>query len=382
MKVGVPTEIKTDEYRVALTPAGVRELTERGHEVVVQQGAGEGSAIADDEYVAQGAAIVPDADAVFARPSMIVKVKEPQPVEVARLRAAPHALHLPAPGARPRADAAGWSSRGATCIAYETVEDARGRLPLLAPMSEVAGKIATQAGRVHAREAARRPRAAARRRAGRRGRQGDGHRRRRGRPERGGDRDRHGRRDLRLRPLHRPPARAGVPAQRPLLDRATPRRWRSSSGCPRSTSSSARCSSTGAKAPHVDHARAARADEAQRRARRRLDRPGRLLRDLARRRRTPTRPTRSTASRTTAWPTCPARCRSRRTCALTNATMPYVIKLADQGVAGRARRATRASCRASTSPRARSPTRRWPSDQGLEYTARRRGARAWPPALA
>jgi alanine dehydrogenase len=145
MKVGVPTEIKTDEYRVALTPAGVRELAEHGHEIIVQAGAGEGSAIADAEYVAQGARIVPDADAVFEQATMIVKVKEPQPVEVARLR--PHHtlftyLHL-APDAELTR---GLVDSGATCVAYETVEDSRGRLPLLAPMSEVAGKIATQAG--------------------------------------------------------------------------------------------------------------------------------------------------------------------------------------------------------------------------------------------
>ncbi len=145
MRVGVPTEIKTDEYRVALTPAGVRELVDAEHEVFVQTGAGEGSAILDDAYVAQGATILPDADAVFDQAEMIVKVKEPQPVEVARLR--PHHilftyLHL-APDA---GLTQGLRDSGATCIAYETVEDARGRLPLLAPMSEVAGKIATQAG--------------------------------------------------------------------------------------------------------------------------------------------------------------------------------------------------------------------------------------------
>jgi alanine dehydrogenase len=145
MRVGVPTEIKTDEYRVALTPAGVRELVDAGHEVLVQHGAGEGSAISDADYAAQGASIVPDADAVFAQAEMIVKVKEPQPEEVARLR--PHHLlftylHLaPAPELT-----RGLMESGATCVAYETVEDARGRLPLLAPMSEVAGKIATQAG--------------------------------------------------------------------------------------------------------------------------------------------------------------------------------------------------------------------------------------------
>jgi alanine dehydrogenase len=145
MKVGVPTEIKTDEYRVALTPAGVRELTDAGHQVFVQSGAGEGSAIADDAYAAQGATILPDADAVFGEATMIVKVKEPQPVEVERLK--PHHvlftyLHLAADEALTR----GLMESGATCIAYETVEDAKGRLPLLAPMSEVAGKIATQAG--------------------------------------------------------------------------------------------------------------------------------------------------------------------------------------------------------------------------------------------
>ena len=145
MKVGVPTEIKTDEYRVSLTPAGVRELTQRGHDVYVQAGAGEGSAIEDADYRAQGAEIVPDAQSVFDAAELILGVKEPQPVEVEMLRAE-HTLftylHLaPAPELT-RA----LCETGATCIAYETVEDARGRLPLLAPMSEVAGKIATQAG--------------------------------------------------------------------------------------------------------------------------------------------------------------------------------------------------------------------------------------------
>ena len=145
MKVGVPTEIKTDEYRVALTPAGVRELSDHGHEVVIQRGAGVGSAIEDEEYTAQGARILPDAEAVFGEADMIVKVKEPQPSEVAMLEPR-HTLftylHL-APDAELTR---GLAASGATCIAYETVEDDRGRLPLLAPMSEIAGKIATQAG--------------------------------------------------------------------------------------------------------------------------------------------------------------------------------------------------------------------------------------------
>jgi len=143
--IGVPTEIKIDEYRVAITPSGVRELTDNGHEVVIQSGAGVGSAIADDAYAQQGARIVPDADTVFGQAELVVKVKEPQPDEVARLK--PHQtlftyLHLaPDPELTK-----GLMASGATCIAYETVTDARGKLPLLAPMSEVAGKIATQAG--------------------------------------------------------------------------------------------------------------------------------------------------------------------------------------------------------------------------------------------
>jgi alanine dehydrogenase len=145
MKVGVPTEIKTDEYRVAITPAGVREFVEHGHEVVIQKGAGDGSVIPDDEYVEQGARIVPDAETVFDEAELILKVKEPMPEEVARLRRDQTLftyLHLaPAPELTK-----GLCDSGATCVAYETVEDSHGRLPLLAPMSEVAGKIATQAG--------------------------------------------------------------------------------------------------------------------------------------------------------------------------------------------------------------------------------------------
>jgi alanine dehydrogenase len=145
VKVGVPTEIKADEYRVALTPSGVRELHDRGHDVVVQAGAGEGSAILDAEYVTQGATIVPDAAAVFAEAELIVKVKEPQPEEVALLEPR-HTLFTYLHLAPDRELTRGLLESGATCIAYETVEDSRGRLPLLAPMSEVAGKIATQAG--------------------------------------------------------------------------------------------------------------------------------------------------------------------------------------------------------------------------------------------
>jgi alanine dehydrogenase len=145
MRIGVPTEIKTDEYRVAITPAGVRELAVRGHEVLLQAGAGEGSAIGDEEFQAQGARIVPDADALFGEAEMVLKVKEPQPEEVARLRGE-HTLFTYLHLAPEPELARGLMESGATCIAYETVEDGAGRLPLLAPMSEVAGKIATQAG--------------------------------------------------------------------------------------------------------------------------------------------------------------------------------------------------------------------------------------------
>ena len=145
MRIGVPTEIKPDEYRVAITPAGVRELSAHGHEVLVQAGAGEGSAMADEQFAAQGARIVPDAQAVFDAAELVLKVKEPQSSEVEMLLEGQTLftyLHL---AAEPQLARALQRSQ-ATCIAYETVEDSAGRLPLLAPMSEVAGKLATQAG--------------------------------------------------------------------------------------------------------------------------------------------------------------------------------------------------------------------------------------------
>jgi len=145
MKVGVPTEIKADEYRVALTPAGVRELSERGHEVLVESGAGEGSAISDSDFGAQGARIVPDAASVFGEAELVLKVKEPQPEEVALLRPDQVLftyLHLAASAELTQS----LCESGAVCVAYETVEDTHGRLPLLAPMSEIAGKLSTQAG--------------------------------------------------------------------------------------------------------------------------------------------------------------------------------------------------------------------------------------------
>jgi len=145
MKVGVPSEVKADEYRVALTPIGVRELAERGHDVLIQAGAGEGSSIADSAYEAQGARIAPTADDAWGEADIVLKVKEPQADEVPLIRSDITLftyLHLaPAPELTKAL-----CDSGATCVAYETVEDSRGRLPLLAPMSEIAGKIATQAG--------------------------------------------------------------------------------------------------------------------------------------------------------------------------------------------------------------------------------------------
>ncbi|MEX2447380.1 MAG: alanine dehydrogenase [Solirubrobacterales bacterium] len=145
MIVGVPSEVKVDEYRVAITPAGVREMAEHGHSVLIEAGAGEGSAIADAEFESQGARIAADAATVFAEAGMVLKVKEPQADEIEMLRQGQLLfayLHLAPDPEQTR----GLCGSGATCVAYETVEDSHGRLPLLAPMSEIAGKIATQAG--------------------------------------------------------------------------------------------------------------------------------------------------------------------------------------------------------------------------------------------
>jgi alanine dehydrogenase len=145
VRVGIPSETKADEYRVSMAPAGVRELTERGHEVVIEQGAGAASGFDDLQYATQGATIAPDADGVFSTAEMIVKVKEPLDYEVARMRPGQILftyLHLAPAPALTRA----LCESGVTAIAYETVEDRHGRLPLLAPMSEIAGRLATQAG--------------------------------------------------------------------------------------------------------------------------------------------------------------------------------------------------------------------------------------------
>ena len=145
MIVGVPREIKTLEFRVAITPVGVRELVAHGHTVLIEHDAGEGSTIHDEEFEAQGATIVPDAADVFAESELILKVKEPQPVEVEQFRAGQILftyLHL---AAYPHI-ADGLLGKGITGVAYETVQLADRSLPLLAPMSEVAGRMAVQAG--------------------------------------------------------------------------------------------------------------------------------------------------------------------------------------------------------------------------------------------
>lgn len=145
MIVGIPHEIKTDEYRVAMLPVGVEELVNRGHTVLVQTGAGLGSGLEDHEYVQAGAELVPEAKDIFERADLIVKVKEPLPDEWPLLR--PGQLlftyfHFAA--SRDLTDA--MLASGATCIAYETLQDRQGRLPLLTPMSEVAGRMSIQEG--------------------------------------------------------------------------------------------------------------------------------------------------------------------------------------------------------------------------------------------
>nr|WP_314444842.1 alanine dehydrogenase [uncultured Sphingomonas sp.] len=145
MRVGVPKEIKNHEYRVGLTPASVKELVAAGHELFVETGAGMGIDCPDAAYVRAGATILPDAPSVFDTAEMIVKVKEPQPGEIAMIK--PHHLlftylHLAAD--KPQAE--GLMKSGATCIAYETVTSRSGALPLLKPMSEVAGRLSIQVG--------------------------------------------------------------------------------------------------------------------------------------------------------------------------------------------------------------------------------------------
>jgi len=145
MRIGVPKEIKAHEYRVGLTPESVAELTKCGHDVVVETGAGNGITAMDDAYRHSGASITDSAEAVFASSDLIVKVKEPQPSECAMLRDH-HILFTYLHLAADPEQAAGLTRSGATCIAYETVTDNKNGLPLLRPMSQVAGRLSVQAG--------------------------------------------------------------------------------------------------------------------------------------------------------------------------------------------------------------------------------------------
>ena len=145
MKVGVPKEVKNHEYRVAITPSGVHELTTRGHRVYVQSSAGVGSSITDDEYTSAGATILPSADDVWEAGELILKVKEPVAEEYHRMREGQTLftyLHL----AASRDCTEALLSSGIDAVAYETVQLPDGSLPLLAPMSEVAGRLAPQVG--------------------------------------------------------------------------------------------------------------------------------------------------------------------------------------------------------------------------------------------
>jgi alanine dehydrogenase len=152
MRVGIPTEIKNNEYRVAITPAGVAELVHRGHEVIIQSGAGEGSAISDSDFKRAGAQLINGADQVWAAAELLLKVKEPIEAEYNRMRKGQTLftyLHLAA--SKPCTDAL--MASGTTSIAYETVQTANSdgsvALPLLAPMSEVAGRLSAQVGEYH-----------------------------------------------------------------------------------------------------------------------------------------------------------------------------------------------------------------------------------------
>ncbi|MDT0496305.1 alanine dehydrogenase [Algiphilus sp. W345] len=152
MLIGVPKEIKNHEYRVGLTPSGVRELAGRGHQVMIQKAAGEAIGLYDEQYLNAGAVLVDTPEEIFAMADMVVKVKEPQPTEYAQLREGQLLftyLHL-APDPE---QTKGLVESGCVAIAYETVIDGKGGLPLLAPMSEVAGRMSIQAG-AHALEKA------------------------------------------------------------------------------------------------------------------------------------------------------------------------------------------------------------------------------------
>jgi alanine dehydrogenase len=145
MIVGVPKEIKLDEYRVAMLPVGVEELVRRGHKVLVEAGAGLGSGLADHDYLKEGAQLVDGPAEIFARADMVVKVKEPMPAEWPLIRKG-QVLFTYFHFAADRTLTDAMLKSGATCVAYETLADDQGRLPLLTPMSEVAGRMSIQEG--------------------------------------------------------------------------------------------------------------------------------------------------------------------------------------------------------------------------------------------
>ncbi|MEJ5293829.1 MAG: hypothetical protein WHT28_01160, partial [Fimbriimonadales bacterium] len=145
MVIGVPKEIKPDEYRVAMTPAGVEILVQHGHTVLVERGAGDGTGISDEEYAQAGAKLMDSAEAVWREAELIVKVKEPLPSEYSLVR--PNQViftffHFAASESLTRA----MVESGAVCIAYETIQTADGSHPVLLPMSEIAGRMAVQVG--------------------------------------------------------------------------------------------------------------------------------------------------------------------------------------------------------------------------------------------
>ncbi len=248
MRISVPTEVKNNEYRVALTPAGVHDLVSAGHEVFVQRGAGEGSSMPDAEYAAAGATLLDDAAEVWERAELLLKVKEPIASEYGYFRddlVIFTYLHLAAD--RPLTERL--VADRVTAIAYETVQAAGGGLPLLAPMSEVAGRLAPTVGRGDAHALRRRPRTADVGRAGHA--PGDGHRdrRRRGRGERRGDRRGPRRGCHRVRHQRAAPALSRRPLPGPRQDRGiqSPAIWTAQSWL--RTSSSGRSSFPGRRRP-------------------------------------------------------------------------------------------------------------------------------------
>ena len=219
MKVGVPTEVKNSEYRVACTPAGVHELVRHGHEVLVQRGAGIGSSLPDADFTAAGAVLIDGADEVWGEADLILKVKEPIEEEYHRLRkdlVLFTYLHL----AASESVTAALLAAGTTAIAYETVQLPDGSLPLLAPMSEVAGPHGPPGRRPPFAARRRRARGAHGRRVRRVRSQGGGHRGRVSRHERRGHRARYASRGPAAGPQRRPSS-----ARRTVSTRATARRW-------------------------------------------------------------------------------------------------------------------------------------------------------------